>query len=66
MSNNNRYDFYCKHCDFWIPAQNTKKEDNMGGCTYFKNTYYPMFLDELCAVREDSDFMKIIQHHKLK
>lgn len=40
----------CENCIFWVEANGTKKEDNIGGCTFGVNNYYPMFLNEECSL----------------
>lgn len=42
----------CKECLFWVEAQGTTREDDMGGCTFGFNTFYPMFLHEECQLKD--------------
>lgn len=55
----------CKECLFWIEAQGTKREDDMGGCTFGFNTFYPMFLEEDCQLKDIHKVRAEYFHSKL-
>jgi hypothetical protein len=41
----------CRDCRYWVEAEGTERSEDCGGCTY-TGGYYPMFLDENCALIE--------------
>jgi hypothetical protein len=41
----------CRDCWYWVEAERTERSEDCGGCVY-TGGYYPMFLDENCALIE--------------
>lgn len=41
----------CKNCKYWVEAKGTKREENIGGCT-FGGGYFPTFLGEPCILKD--------------
>jgi len=57
----------CQDCFYWIEAEGTVYEDNIGGCTY-GGMYYPKFLGDNCNLieKEYKKLLNQLNKHKRK
>ncbi|WP_425203697.1 hypothetical protein [Priestia megaterium] len=55
----------CEECKYWIEADGYERKQNVGGCYYFKPTYFPMFLSEDCGLKEPYKSKVEFEHKEL-